>query len=156
MADFEIIPIETFHTLMQFAGENQLEELSISTPEGKFSVRRGPVAPVSNTLIENLPIAIERVESKFDVDEGNLVKVVSPLAGVFYRASSPGSQPFVEEGDPVEPGDPLCIVEAMKVMNEIISEVKGAVEKVLPGNGEVVEEGEVLFLIRIGGQGAQE
>ncbi|MCD6309341.1 MAG: acetyl-CoA carboxylase, biotin carboxyl carrier protein, partial [Candidatus Eremiobacteraeota bacterium] len=79
----------------------------------------------------------------------NLVPVKSPLTGVFYRAPLPGAPPFVEEGDHVEPGTVLCIVEAMKLMNEITSEISGRVAKILPENAQVVEVDQVMFYIDV-------
>ncbi|TAM75292.1 acetyl-CoA carboxylase biotin carboxyl carrier protein [bacterium] len=73
--------------------------------------------------------------------------VKAPLVGVFYRASAPGSEPFVEEGTRVQPGQVLCILEAMKMMNEITAEVAGTVTKIGPQNGELVKVDEVLFWI---------
>jgi len=75
------------------------------------------------------------------------VYVHSPLVGTFYRAPSPDEKPFVEEGEEVTSGQTLCIIEAMKVMNEITSEVKGKVKKIFPGNGEPVEYDQKIFLI---------
>ncbi len=73
--------------------------------------------------------------------------IKSPLVGTFYRSPSPGAPPFVEVGDIVSPGQVLCIIEALKVMNEIESDVRGRVEKILVENGETVEYGQPLFLI---------
>ena len=77
----------------------------------------------------------------------NFFKVESPLVGTFYRKPSPDAKNFVEEGAVVKKGDRLCIVEAMKLMNEIESPIAGTVVKILSGDGDVVEFGEVLFLI---------
>ncbi|SES75474.1 acetyl-CoA carboxylase biotin carboxyl carrier protein [Anaerobranca gottschalkii] len=77
----------------------------------------------------------------------NLVKITSPMVGTFYKAPSPDSPPFVQEGDMVKKGDTLCIIEAMKLMNEIESTENGKVVKVLVENGELVEYGQTLFLI---------
>lgn len=74
-------------------------------------------------------------------------KVESPLVGTFYRKPSPDAEPFVKEGDMVKKGDTLCIVEAMKLMNEIEAPISGRVERILVSDGHVVEYGEVLFLI---------
>ena len=82
-----------------------------------------------------------------DADEG-LIKVTSPIVGTFYRTPSPDAPPFVELGARVKKGQVLCIVEAMKLMNEIESEVEGEVVEVLIANGQPVEYGEVLFKIR--------
>ena len=77
--------------------------------------------------------------------EGHLVK--SPMVGTFYRAGSPGAKPFIEIGDSVKEGDPLCIIEAMKLMNEIESDKGGVVKAILVENGQPVEFGEPLFVI---------
>jgi acetyl-CoA carboxylase biotin carboxyl carrier protein len=76
---------------------------------------------------------------------GNVIK--SPMVGTFYRSASPGSKPFVEVGDTVKEGDPLCIVEAMKLMNEIESDKAGVIKAILSENGQPVEYGQPLFLI---------
>ena len=78
--------------------------------------------------------------------EGHLVK--SPMVGTFYRAGSPGSKPFVEIGDTVKEGDALCIIEAMKLMNEIEAEVDGTIIGIMPENGQPVEFGEPLFQLQ--------
>jgi acetyl-CoA carboxylase biotin carboxyl carrier protein len=73
--------------------------------------------------------------------------IISPMVGTFYRAPSPDAPPFVETGTVVEKGDTLCIVEAMKMMNEIEAEFRGRVARVVAENGQTVEYGESLFLI---------
>ncbi len=73
------------------------------------------------------------------------VRVESPMVGTFYRASEPGAAPFVEEGDVVGPGQTLCILEAMKLMNHVKAEVAGTVRRIAVGNGEPVEYGQLLF-----------
>ncbi len=80
-------------------------------------------------------------------EEEKLHVIKSPLVGTFYRSPSPGAPPFVEVGDLVSPGQVLCIIEALKVMNEIESDVRGKVIKVLVENGQTVEYGQPLFLI---------
>ena len=82
-----------------------------------------------------------------DIPKENLHVIKSPLVGTFYRSPSPGAPPFVEVGDMVSPGQVLCIIEALKVMNEIESDVRGKVVKILAENGETVEYGQPLFLI---------
>ncbi|MCL5036775.1 MAG: acetyl-CoA carboxylase, biotin carboxyl carrier protein [Chloroflexi bacterium] len=79
----------------------------------------------------------------------NIITVNSPLTGVFYCAPLPGAPPFVDVGDTVEPGTVLCIIEAMKLMNEITSEVSGKITKIVAENGQVVEENQVMFHIDI-------
>lgn len=82
-----------------------------------------------------------------ELPKENLHVIKSPLVGTFYRSPSPGAPPFVEVGDMVSPGQVLCIIEALKVMNEIESDVRGKVVKILVENGETVEYGQPLFLI---------
>ena len=77
--------------------------------------------------------------------EGHIVK--SPMVGTFYRAASPGGKPFVEVGDSVQVGDPLCIIEAMKLMNEIESDKSGVVKQILVENGQPVEFGQPLVIV---------
>jgi acetyl-CoA carboxylase biotin carboxyl carrier protein len=81
------------------------------------------------------------------VAAANYKKVAAPIIGVFYRSSSPGSEPFVEIGDRVEVGQVLCILEAMKLMNEITSDYAGIVRRILPENGALVSLGEEMFWI---------
>jgi acetyl-CoA carboxylase biotin carboxyl carrier protein len=76
-----------------------------------------------------------------------LVPVEAPMVGTFYRASAPGAEPYVREGDPVKEGQILCIIEAMKLMNEIEAKIAGHVVKIFPENGQPVEYGQPLFLI---------
>ncbi len=80
-------------------------------------------------------------------DESNLVTVVAPMVGTFYGAPSPNSAPFVSEGDVVEEGQTLCIIEAMKLMNEIDSELNGRIVSIMVDNGQPVEYGQPLFLV---------
>lgn len=102
-----------------------------------------PAAPVPATGAEALGVAHEEPAP---VKEGTLV--LAPTVGVFYSAPSPDARPFVEVGDQVKKGDTLCIIEAMKLMNEIESEYDGIVEAVLVNNEEVVEYGQPLFRIK--------
>jgi len=78
---------------------------------------------------------------------GNLIEITSPMVGVFYEAPAPDADPYVKTGDEVEPDTVVCIIEAMKVMNEIKAETSGRVVDLLVSNGEAVEFGQVLFLV---------
>lgn len=108
----------------------------------------GGVASVSQPVPSQPAGTAESVSEPADVEEEGLLLVKSPMVGTFYAASSPESPPYVKEGDDVSPGKVLCIVEAMKLMNDIESEVSGTVVKVFPENGQPVEFGETLFSIR--------
>jgi acetyl-CoA carboxylase biotin carboxyl carrier protein len=91
------------------------------------------------------PISEKPVEKKEDKLEG--VEIKAPIVGTFYEAPSPGAEPFVKEGDVVKKGQTLCIIEAMKIMNEIEAEYDCRILKVLGVNGEPVEYGETIFLV---------
>ncbi|MGQ9664232.1 MAG: acetyl-CoA carboxylase biotin carboxyl carrier protein [bacterium] len=102
----------------------------------KQELKEKPAPPVS-----------EKVEQKAETAGKNLVAIRSPIVGTFYRAPSPDSAPYVEVGDIVKPGQVVCIVEAMKLMNEIESDVAGKIVQILVKNEEPVEYNQELFLI---------
>jgi acetyl-CoA carboxylase biotin carboxyl carrier protein len=110
----------------------------VAIPEGV-----GKETPKEEFKSEKILPPAEDVETP----EEKLHVIKSPLVGTFYRAPAPGAPPFVEEGDIVSPGQVLCIIEALKVMNEIESDVRGKVVKILVENGQPVEYGQPLFLI---------
>jgi acetyl-CoA carboxylase biotin carboxyl carrier protein len=120
-------------------------------------VRTGPGGVIANgaAFVTEIRPAISHAQTPqlqvIDSREANtdakLTRVESPIVGTFYRRPSPDAEPFVKEGDRVKKGSTLCIVEAMKLMNEIEAPVSGKIEKVLLTDGQVVEYGEVLFLI---------
>ena len=91
------------------------------------------------------PVAAEAAAQPADSDKYH--EVLSPMVGTFYGAPSPDADPYVEVGHSVSPGTPLCIIEAMKLMNEIQSEHKGRIAKIMVENGQPVEYNQVLFLI---------
>ncbi|RMG14510.1 MAG: acetyl-CoA carboxylase biotin carboxyl carrier protein [Deltaproteobacteria bacterium] len=131
--------------------------------EERWTIRRGPESPqiVSAPVVQaaqpvaaapppaaaGLASAARDGEAPSDAPRAGVVQVTSPFVGTFYRAPSPESPPFVEVGQTVSPGDTLCIIEAMKLMNEIEAEVSGRIVAILKENGQAVEFGEVLFEI---------
>ena len=106
------------------------------------------VVSVPAPVAEPVPVAAVPEETKAEEDAG-LVSVKSPMVGTFYVASGPEASPYVQVGKAVQKGDVLCVVEAMKLFNEIESELSGTVEKVLVENASPVEYGQDLFLIRV-------
>jgi acetyl-CoA carboxylase biotin carboxyl carrier protein len=99
----------------------------------------GAAPSVAQATVSDLPAPAD------EEPEGNLVR--SPMVGTFYRAPSPGSKPFVEEGEKVKAGDTLCIIEAMKILNQIDCEKDGTIKKILVDNGQPVEYNQTLFVI---------
>jgi acetyl-CoA carboxylase biotin carboxyl carrier protein len=155
--------------ILQALVEHGVSELTLETPDYKLTVRRGgevqmvavpqvaaPVpapapVPVSAPAPAPAPAPAEAAPApeapKADECPG-CVEIRAPIVGTFYRAPAPDAPPYVKEGDRVEKGQVLCIIEAMKLMNEIESEVSGIVRKILVENGEPVEYGQPLFLIQ--------
>ena len=141
-------------SLIQLFEESELTELEVS--EGEESVRISNQRPAGATppmMVEAQPVApaasVEPAASaeppKEELAEGHVVH--SPMVGTFYLAPSPGSKPFVTIGDQVSEGDTLCIVEAMKMLNQIEADQTGIIKAVLVENAEPVEYGQALFII---------
>ncbi len=108
-----------------------------------------PAAESPQTREQTAKQETEKTDATVDSPPPGIHVIKSPIVGTFYRAPAPGADPFVREGDQVRKGQVLCIIEAMKVMNEIESDVDGVVEKILVANGEPVEYGQPLFWIRV-------
>ena len=106
-----------------------------------------PAAPMPIAPVPTAPTAPTEPPPAEKTDDG-LHEVLSPMVGTFYRAASPESDPFVNEGDRIENGQTLCIIEAMKIMNEIPADIQGEVVKILVGDGQPVEYNQALFKIR--------
>lgn len=120
------------------AGPNYAQ--AIMVPQNTYAQAAGPVAPAASAAP-----ALSDVASSVVALAGHSVK--SPMVGSFYRASSPGAKAFVEVGDTVAVGDTVCIIEAMKILNEIESDKAGVVKKILCDNGQAVEYGQALIVI---------
>ena len=136
---------EKIKQLMIDMGNSKLTSIDIEFPDGvKIKMEKNvSVAPaVQHVVVEE---HIEEPAKKEEVKEGNIVK--SPMVGTFYSKSSPTSNPYVEVGSEVKKGTILCIVEAMKLMNEIESEFNGKIAEILVKDGEAVEYGQPLFRI---------
>jgi len=103
------------------------------------------VTPKQTTDRSDIPEMSETATTEPDSTPG--VEVLSPMPGTFYRAPSPDDPPFVKEGDSVKKGDPLCIIEAMKIMNEIEAEDNGVIQKIFIESGQAVEFNQPLFII---------
>jgi acetyl-CoA carboxylase biotin carboxyl carrier protein len=142
-------------TLIDLVGESDIAELEITEGEDKVRIVKAsqvPVmAPAPTYVAAPAPAPVAPAASapapaaQAAVAEGDVVK--SPMVGTFYRAPSPGASPFVEVGQTVKEGEPLCIIEAMKLLNEIEADKSGVVKQILVENGEPVEFGQPLFVI---------
>jgi acetyl-CoA carboxylase biotin carboxyl carrier protein len=141
-------------TLIDLVAESGITELEVTEGEDKVRiVKSGGHAPAvaARTIASLAPVGASDSSAAAvpaavaDEPKGHEVK--SPMVGTFYRAPGPGAKDFVEVGQAVKPGDTLCIIEAMKLLNEIEAEVAGTVKEILAENGQAVEYGQVLFVI---------
>jgi len=152
-------------TLIDLVSESNVSELEITEAEGKVRIVKSgstpipaptpmayaatPASPVPIAAVPTIPTATELptavIPTPAEEIKGFVVK--SPMVGTFYRSTSPGAEPFVEMGAQVKEGDTLCIVEAMKILNEINAEKSGTVTRILVENGHPVEYGQPLFVI---------
>ncbi len=125
-----------------------IQELEVEEGGRRVRIRRRlPAPPPAVAAAPPLAAAPPAARAAPAPDEEGLIPIVAPMVGTFYRAPAPGAEPYVKEGDLVQKGSVVCIVEAMKLMNEIESEVKGRVARILVENGQPVEFGQTLFLL---------
>ena len=148
--------IDQIKELIEILNHTDIAELCVESEGVKISIKKwaayAPPAAVVQPQAATAPPLKEQAEPRpaptgEPVDESRYVTVTAPMVGTFYRAPAPDAPPYVSVGDVVEVGQPLCIIEAMKLMNEIESEVKGRIVKILVENEEPVEYGQPLFLI---------
>jgi acetyl-CoA carboxylase biotin carboxyl carrier protein len=147
-------------TLVDLVSESNISELEITEAEGKVRiVKAGYGVPTTMMMPASAPMMMHAAPQQAaapaseaapaaeaaPVQTGHVVK--SPMVGTFYRSASPGAKPFAEIGTAIKEGDPICIVEAMKIMNEIESDMTGTVTKILVENGQAVEYGQPLFIV---------
>ena len=161
--------IEEIKELIHVVHETGIAELEVQRGENRVRIRRSPVTmnqeivlpaavqagaapavlPAAQSVLASAAQPVPAaVSSDTDKEDDRLVVVKSPIVGTYYDAPSPGAPTFVKVGDPVEPKQVLCIIESMKLMNEIEAEISGTVVSKLVENGRPVEYGESLFKIR--------
>ncbi len=157
--------VEEIRELINLATETGIDELEVQRGDNRVRIRRslaghqefllappGSAPRADQAAAPTIAPAIQPPPAKEPPKEPgadpNLILVRSPIVGTFYESSTPGSPPFVRVGERVQPGKVLCIIESMKLMNEIEAEVSGIVESKLVMNGQPVEYGEALFAIR--------
>jgi acetyl-CoA carboxylase biotin carboxyl carrier protein len=148
--------IKDIEHIIKILKQNEVTEFELEQEGTRVKLARSPAGTFTATemrmdVVPAVQIAMPAVAQSNGAgaqeDLGRFVKVESPIVGSFYRRPSPDAEPFVKEGDVISKGSTLCIVEAMKLMNEIEAPTSGKVVKILGAEGQVVEFGEVLFLI---------
>lgn len=156
-----MISIDKLRELVRLMVENDLSELDLKDQEQTIVIKRAawgasvppawspppqPLAPAKGPP----PAVASPPASAPAAPEAGLAAIVSPMVGTFYASPNPDAPPFVNVGSRVQPDTVVCLIEAMKVFNEIKAEVSGTIEQVLVENGEAVEYGQKLFLVRGG------
>ena len=155
--------IENLEHILRVLKQNDVTEFELESNGTHIRLARGTMlahgaaaAAVQNVKQAEPSVILSSANGAHPIAEGaetlsdKLVKVESPIVGTFYRRPSPDTEPFVQEGSIVKKGDTLCIIEAMKLMNEIEAPTSGKVEKILLQDGQVVEFGETIILINPG------
>jgi acetyl-CoA carboxylase biotin carboxyl carrier protein len=139
-------------TLIDLVSESNVSELEITEAEGKVRIVKGGgamvqqyAAPVATVTPAAVPLSSEPVAAAAPAVAVHTVK--SPMVGTFYRSASPGAKVFVDVGDSIKVGETVCIIEAMKILNEIEADKSGTVTQILCENGQAVEYGQPLFVI---------
>jgi acetyl-CoA carboxylase biotin carboxyl carrier protein len=166
------IDLKTIRELLAIVGETDITELTIESGDKSITVKKAasPAQVIQHTAVEAVPapahiavapphkpVAAAAVEPKAEpakqaapepenTSNGH-IQITSPMVGTFYRSPSPSAPPFVKIGDHVNVGQTVCIIEAMKLMNDMPSEVQGKITKILVDNGTTVEYGQALFLV---------
>ncbi|MBD0348181.1 MAG: acetyl-CoA carboxylase biotin carboxyl carrier protein [Thermoleophilia bacterium] len=135
---------ERIREIVRVVQETGVAEVTVEESGVRVTVRRSEEVPESSLAVPAAATA-EPLAEPFAPASDGFIRVESPMVGTFYRAPEPGARPFVEEGDAVAPGQTLCILEAMKLMNHVKAEVEGVVRRIHVANGEAVEFGQLLF-----------
>jgi acetyl-CoA carboxylase biotin carboxyl carrier protein len=135
--------LQTLQTLLDLMHEHDLDRLKVKVGDAVYEMVRREGAPSTAPATP----ATRANDAPAPRAPANVKKIVAPLTGVFYRSSSPDAEPFVFEGQRVESGTVVCILEAMKLFNEIQSDYAGTVARIVPENGELVSQGAELLWI---------
>lgn len=137
--------LEQIKQMIRLMDEHGLVELCIEHGQDKICLKRQQIQPVQPIATHPAPITTSAIPPQPVKD---LIEIKAPLVGTFYRAPRPDAEPFVEVGSQVEPRTVVCIIEAMKVLNEIKADVSGTIIEICAKNGQPVEYGQTLFRVR--------
>ena len=157
--------IKEIRELIELLKTTDISELEIERDGVKIKLKKGPSGTIitPSTVISPHPVTagnppqietlkqakqeIKEAKEAKETKEESTITITSPMVGTFYRSPAPDAKPFLKEGDEIKEGQTVCVIEAMKLMNEIKSDIKGKVIKILVENGQPVEFGQALFLI---------
>ena len=142
--------IKEIKDMINLLNENSLTELEVEKDGVRIRLKKGSGGAYENAVEYTVPSAQQHSEKPAapeKIEKRNIVEIKAPMVGTFYKSPSPEASPYVNIGDSIEPGQVICIIEAMKLMNEIKSEVKGKIVEIRADNAEPVEFGQALFII---------
>ena len=154
MAEDKKTDVNQIKKIVSMMVDNDLVEVEIVTGEDKIYLRRPEAQPQQITAVPMAPQMVAApapapaAETEAPAVDDGLLEITSPIVGTFYSASSPDSEPYTKIGDTVAPETVVCIIEAMKVMNEIKSEISGKVVEIVAQNGQSIEYGQVLYKVK--------
>jgi acetyl-CoA carboxylase biotin carboxyl carrier protein len=154
-----ILELDTIKTIIESMKENDLAvfklerggfKIELEAQRSTAATAAAPFAALPGGLVGNDPVPVPSTESSISTsgEPANLEEIVSPMVGTFYRASAPGSAPYVQIGQEINEGTVVCMIEAMKLKNEIKAEVKGTVVEILIENGMPVQYGQALMRVQ--------
>ncbi|MBV8283863.1 MAG: acetyl-CoA carboxylase biotin carboxyl carrier protein [Candidatus Eremiobacteraeota bacterium] len=139
---------ETLEELLELMHEHDLDRLKVKRGDAVYEIVRREASAPSVAVTPAAVTAPAAAETETaPAPSSHAKRILAPLTGVFYRSASPDAEAFVDVGDRIEAGDVVCILEAMKLFNEIQSDYSGTVSRIVPENGELVSQGEDLFWI---------
>ena len=145
------IDMKQIKKLLKLMDDNDLVEVSVKEGEQEIGLRKQELKGMSQMVAAPFAAPVAAGDDLGEPDEdalpSNCKEIVSPMVGTFYRAAYPEASPFINVGDSIQEGQILCILEAMKLMNEFKSEVSGKIVKILLENGQSVEYGQALFVV---------
>ena len=149
-----MIDPDLIEQLIKVLDESDIDSLEIERGGTRIRLGKTPLQPSAPAAaisqeVQEAPLgaSVSEVPGSSEAESSGLIEVTSPMVGTFYSGPTPGAPPFTEVGEEVNPGDGLCIIEAMKLMNELESEVAGTIVEICVKNAQPVEFGQVLFIV---------
>ena len=141
------VPWEEIEELTKYLKDKGLSEITIETKDGKITIKKDAQGTVKSSTVSSHEGAHKQTSAESAAQKSKYYEVTSPMVGTFYMSPTPGAEPFVKVGSKVKAGDVLCIIEAMKIMNELPSEVNGVITEIVAKDNQTIEFGQVLMRI---------
>ena len=144
------LDIDYIKKISDVMDEKSIIELALEDGSQKISIKKGSLAEkvnVTDNTIPEIEVLNDNIDEQENIPTNKLTPITSPMVGTFYSAASPDDEPFVRIGDTIKPGQVVCIIEAMKLMNEIEADISGKVVEICVENGQTIEFGQVLMYI---------